>query len=120
MRKAPVSKKLAVIQERRRLTAEYLEWAKASGHARAVSTARKDLARHDRQLAKLSRRMTGSPSGRLRAILRDMVPASLFIMTATLVTMVGRWDAGVIGLVDGLGVAMVYLYFAKETGRLRL
>jgi len=114
---------LAIAQERRRLTAEYLAWARGHNLA-AVKRAMRDLARHERQAAKLERKLaymrTTTPWQRWRAVLFDTVPVVVFILAASLFTWLGRFDAGLVGLVDGLAASLAYLYFAKDTGRLRL
>lgn len=119
-----LANKLAAARERRRLTAEYLDWVRKVGHLEALADAESDLARHDRRVAALSRELAMRRAtvlgGRLRALLWDLVPATIFIVTSAVFTWLGNWDAGVVGLMDGLAAAMIYLYFAKETGRLRL
>lgn len=116
--------KLAIVRERRRLTAEYLEWARTTGAGSAITNAKRDLARHERELAKLERRLyerrTMSQSARVRRLLLDLMPIAVFILTASLITGLGRWDAGLVGLLNGLGAVLIYLYFAKDTGRLRI
>ncbi|MDB5095858.1 MAG: hypothetical protein JWM80_279 [Cyanobacteria bacterium RYN_339] len=115
--------KLAIVQERRRLTAEYLAWARGNNLA-AVKRAKLDLARHEREAAKLVRKLeylrTTTPWQRLRGVIYDTVPVVVFVLAASLFTWLGRWDAGLVGLMNGLGAALAYLYFAKDTGRLRL
>jgi hypothetical protein len=119
-----IVKKLANARERHRLTAEYLDWARASGSPDAVASALRDLARHERQVTALVLRSEMArvwPSAeRLRTLVRDMVPALIFALTAASVTFLGHWDAGAVGLLDGLLAAFAYLYFTKDTGRLRL
>jgi hypothetical protein len=114
---------LAIVQERRRLTAEYRAWARGNNLA-AVKRAKRDLARHEKQAAKLERKLTyrraTTPWQRLRAVIYDTVPVMVFILAASVITWLGRWDAGLVGLLDGLAAALAYLYFAKDTGRLRL
>jgi hypothetical protein len=118
-----LASQLAIVEERRRLTAEYLAWARGHNLA-AVKRARRDLERHEREAAKLERKLhylrTTTPWQRRRAVLYDVVPVAVFMLAASLVTWLGRWDAGLVGLLDGLAAALIYLYFAKDTGRLRL
>ena len=118
-------KKLAVVRERYRLTAEYLEWVRLTGSSATVSDAERDLARHERHVATLERRHMAAgrtwPTGkRVRIFARDLVPAAVFAATAAAVTFMGRWDAGFVGLLDGLAAAFAYLYFTQDVGRLRL
>jgi hypothetical protein len=119
-----IVKKLAIARERHRLTAEYLEWARTNGSLGAVLVAEDDLARHERQVLALVRRIETArvwpASGRVGALVRDMVPALIFVLTAACITFMGRWDAGAVGLLDGLAAAFAYLYFATDNGRLRL
>ena len=116
-------KKLAVAQERRRLTVEYLGWARTTGDAGCVLAAERDLVRHDHHVAFLQNRLTLANAARathaVRALLLDLLPAGIFFATAATVTALSRWDAGVVGLLGGLVAALTYLYFAKDTGRLR-
>ena len=116
--------KLTVAQERQRLTAEYLAWARESGHRGKVSLAERDLKKHSRQVSRLQQRLAlaqlAARRGLLRTLVLDFLPASIFCVTATIVTCLGRWDAGLVGLLAGLAAALTYVYFAKDTGRLRL
>lgn len=118
-----LASQLAVVEERRRLTAEYLAWARGHNLA-AVKRAKRDLLRHEKEAAKLERKLAAlrstTPWGRARGVIYDVVPVAVFILAASLFTWLGRWDAGLVGLLDGLGAALLYLYFAKDTGRLRL
>lgn len=110
-------------QERHRLTLEYLQWAEMH-HPVAVKRARRDLAQHEHEVAKLKRYLglwqALLPWRGIRRASREIVPFLIFACAATLFTWIGRWDAGFVGLLNGTIATLMYLYFAKDTGYLRL